>query len=174
MSDPLHTRICLTGAAHRAPMVSLFLVPEPRVRGACMLHLLEQAPVGDVPRRDPDLIASVEARCLPGARARLVAFESADHPAIPGAGLRTVYHDHYIADGPLGLDTGDPAELARLSMLPEHPIGLRRIDDFEDHSVRRAMLAVYRYFGVDQRIPLMYHGFAEPQDGWLALRTAIA
>ncbi|WP_280264070.1 hypothetical protein [Nocardia wallacei] len=174
MSDPLPARICLTGAAHRGPMVSLFLVPEPRVRGACMLHLLEQAPVGDGPRRDPDLVAALQGRGLPGARARLVAFESTDHPALPGARLRTVYHDHYIADGPLGLDTGNADELARLSLLPEHPIGLRRIDDFEDHAVRRAMLAVYRYFGVDQRIPLMYHGYAEPEEGWLALRTAVA
>ncbi|BCK53409.1 hypothetical protein [Nocardia wallacei] len=171
MSDPSHTRICLTGTASRAPMVSLFLVPEPRVRGACMLHLLEQAPVDDAPRPDPELIASVEARHLPGARARLLEVEPVRASAPQ---LRTVYHDHYIADGPLGLDTGDPAELARLSMLPEHPIGPRRIDDFEDHSVRQAMLAVYRYFGVDQRIPLMYHGFADPGGGWLALRTAVA
>ncbi|MBB5912529.1 hypothetical protein BJY24_001396 [Nocardia transvalensis] len=170
MSDSLHTRICLTGAAWRDPMISLFLVPEPRVRGACMLHLLEQAPVDGEPRRDPDLIASVEARHLPGARPCLLAYGS----GVPRPGLRTLYHDHYIGDGPVGLDTGDPDEVARLALLPERAIGPRRIDDFEDYSVRWAMLAVYRYFGVDQRIPLMYHGFADPRGGWLALRTAIA
>ncbi|MCM6775915.1 hypothetical protein NDR87_17260 [Nocardia sp. CDC159] len=171
MADPLHTRICLSCSTHAGPVVSLFLVPEPRVRGASMLHLLEQAPVTGAPRRDPELVTAVEAPRLPDVRVHAVAFAAADPDR---RGVRAVFHDHYIADGPLGLDTGDPAEMARLALLPERSIGPRRIDDFQEYSVRRAMLAVYRYFGVDQRIPLMYHGFADPGGGWLALRTAAA
>ncbi|MFI5777956.1 hypothetical protein [Nocardia sp. NPDC051570] len=169
MSDPLHSRICLSCSGHVEPMVSLFLVPEPRVRGASMLHLLEQAPVAGAPRRDPGLVAALAGSRLPGARVRAMSFAPLD-PDLRG--LRTIFHDHYIADGPVGLDTGDPAELARLALLPERSIGPRRIDDFQEQSVRRAMLAVYRYFGVDQCIPLMYHGFADPSDGWLAVRAA--
>lgn len=173
MPDPLHARICLTASCYPGPVVSLFLVPEPGVRGANMLHLLEQAPVGETPRRDPELIGTLESRTLPGVRARMVV--STEEP--DQAGLRTIFHDHYIhyiGDGPQGLDTGDRAEMIRLALLPEHPIGQRRIDDFEEAAVRRAMLAVYRYFGVDQRIPLMYHGYADPAGGWLAVRTAVA
>ncbi|RDI68513.1 hypothetical protein [Nocardia pseudobrasiliensis] len=171
MSDPLHSRICLSCSGHAEPMVSLFLVPEPRVRGAYMLHLLEQAPVAGAPRRDPELVAMLEGLRLPGVRVRAVAFAAVDSDP---RRVRSVFHDHYIADGPVGLDVGDSAEMARLALLPERSIGARRIDDFQELSVRRAMLAVYRYFGVDQRIPLMYHGFAEPGDGWLALRAAAA
>jgi hypothetical protein len=152
-------------------MVSLFLVPEPRVLGANMLHLLEQAPVVRVPHPDPKLVDALEVPALPDAQVQLVdcVTTGGDLP-----GTRGVFHDHYIGAGPLGLDAGDPAEMVRLALLPEHPIGPRRIDDFQDRAVRRAMLAVYRYFGVDQRIPLVYHGFADPAGGWLALRTALA
>lgn len=168
--DRSHIRICLTDSA-QDPMVSLFVVPEPRVRGAYMLHLLEQAPVSDGPHPDPDLTEALESRTLPGAGIRLLP-GVARHP--DERGLRHIFHDHYIADGPLGLDVCDPAEMARLAQLPERPIGPRRIDDFADDSVRRAMLAVFRYFGVYQRIPLMYHGYADPGGRWLAVRTALA
>ncbi|MBO0855254.1 MAG: hypothetical protein J2P18_16000 [Nocardia sp.] len=175
-SDRSHTRICLTDAGHPDPMVSLFLVPEPRVRGANMLHLLEQDPVGQdpvgqAPRPDPELISALQARGLPGAAVAVLPCASG-HP--DPRDLRHTFHDHYIADGPMGLDTCDTDEMARLAMLPEHSIGPRRIDDFADGSVREVMLAVYRYFGVDQRIPLMYHGFADPAERWLGVRTASA
>ncbi|MQY28549.1 hypothetical protein [Nocardia aurantia] len=191
MTDPMHDpirggptrlRICLTDSAHSEPMVSVFLVPEPRVRGASMLHLLEQAPVTEgVPAADPGLVAALQERSLPGARVRMM--PSATRPRSPsaragdpfrGSGVRTIFHDHYIGDGPLGLDLADAAELTRLALLPERPVGPRRIDDFQDYSIRQAMLAIYRYFGVDQRIPLMYHGYADPAGGWLAVRTALA
>ncbi|WP_019929332.1 hypothetical protein [Nocardia sp. BMG111209] len=171
-----HPRICLTDSAHSEPMVSVFLVPEPRVRGASMLHLIEQAPVaGDTPAADLDLVAALEKRTLPGARVRMMpsATARAGDP-FRGPGVRTIFHDHYIGDGPLGLDLADAAELTRLALLPERPIGPRRIDDFQDYSIRQAMLAIYRYFGVDQRIPLMYHGYADPAGAWLAVRTALA
>ncbi|MBF6448747.1 MULTISPECIES: hypothetical protein [Nocardia] len=169
--DRSHTRICLTDAAHTGPMVSLFLVPEPRVRGASMLHLLEQVPVRDVPAPDPELTAALEAPSLPGAAIRLLPCASRRSDT---SAMRHIFHDHYIADGPMGLDVCDSEEMARLAALPEHAIGPRRIDDFADYSVRQAMLAVFRYFGVDQRIPLMYHGYADPGGRWLAVRTALA
>lgn len=169
--DRSHTRICLTDAAHTGPMVSLFLVPEPRVRGASMLHLLEQVPVRDVPAPDPELTVALEAPSLPGAAIRLLPCASRRSDT---SAMRHIFHDHYIADGPMGLDVCDPEEMARLAALPEHAIGPRRIDDFADYSVRQAMLAVFRYFGVDQRIPLMYHGYADPGGRWLAVRTALA
>ncbi|MCX4096076.1 hypothetical protein [Nocardia sp. alder85J] len=177
-TGPVRVRLCLTDSAHGVAMVSLFLVPEPRVRGASMLHLLEQAPIADgVPVPDAELTAALEQRSLPGVRVRLLPVATRR----PGAGdpfrspsVRTIFHDHYIADGPLGLDPADAAELTRLALLPERPIGPRRIDDFQDYSIRQAMSAIYRYFGVDQRIPLMYHGYADPADAWLAIRTALA
>ncbi|MDR7172181.1 hypothetical protein J2W56_005942 [Nocardia kruczakiae] len=169
--DRSHTRICLTDATHTGPMVSLFLVPEPRVRGASMLHLLEQVPVRDAPAPDPELTAALEAPTLPGAAIRLLPCVSRHADA---SQLRHIFHDHYIADGPMGLDVCDPEEMTRLAALPERAIGPRRIDDFADYSVRQAMLAVFRYFGVDQRIPLMYHGYADPGGRWLAVRTALA
>ncbi|PPJ29010.1 hypothetical protein C5E41_12720 [Nocardia nova] len=169
--DRSHTRICLTDAAHTGPMVSLFLVPEPRVRGAAMLHLLEQVPVRDVPGPDPELTAALEAPRLPGAAIRLLPCASRRSDT---SETRHIFHDHYIADGPMGLDVCDREEMARLAALPERAIGPRRIDDFADYSVRQAMLAVFRYFGVDQRIPLMYHGYADPGGRWLAVRTALA
>jgi hypothetical protein len=176
MSDPLHARICLTGPARPIALVSLFLVPEPRVHGANVLHLLEQEPGAEAARPDPNLVRTLQARTLPDARVRLLAFGPADpeRPPVGSHDMRILFHDHYIAGDPLGLDTGDPAELARLAVLPEHPIGPRRVDDFQDRSIRQAMLAVYRYFDVDQCIPLMYHGYADPAAGWLALRTALA
>ncbi len=167
--DRSHTRLCITDAAHPDPMVSLFLVPEPRVRGASMLHLLEQVPAADAP--DEDLTIALESRTLPGIGIRLLPCVS--HYPDP-SGTRHIFHDHYIGDGPLGLDLCDPEEMARLAALPEHAVGARRIDDFADRSVRDTMLAVFRYFGVDQRIPLMYHGYADPGDRWLAVRTALA
>ncbi|WP_227980130.1 hypothetical protein [Nocardia spumae] len=169
--DRSHTRLCFTDPAYPTPVVSLFLAPEPRVRGASMLHLLEQVPVSGVPRPDTRLTATLESRILPDLGIRLLPCASR-HPDEPG--MRHIFHDHYIYDGPLGLDICDPDEMARLSLLPERAVGPRRIDDFADHSVRQAMLAVYRYFGVDQRIPLMYHGYADPAGRWLAVRTALA
>lgn len=173
--DRSHTRLCLVDDEQAAPLVSLFLVPEPRVRGAYMLHLLEQAPVRGGLRPDSDLTAELESATLPGAGVRALP-SAAGRPDqdVGTPDLRHIFHDHYIGDGPLGLDTHDPAELTRLAGLPEHAVGPRRIDDFADHSVRQTMLAVYRYFGVDQRIPLMYHGFADPGARWLGLRSALA
>ncbi|MGW5436022.1 hypothetical protein [Nocardia asteroides] len=180
MSDPLHTRVCLTGMNRTCPSISFFLVPEPLVRGGQVLHLLEQAPVaGRTPRPKPDtdMVDLIEAARMPLntrglARVERVAFAGRRHDP-PAA--RTVLHDHLIEEPmPWGLDVDDPAELMRLELLPEHPIGPRRIDDFQSHSVRQAMAAVYRYFAIDQRIPLVYHGFADPADGWFALRASAA
>ncbi|WP_316573153.1 MULTISPECIES: hypothetical protein [Nocardia] len=180
MSDPLHTRVCLTGLNCSCPSISFFVVPEPLVRGGQMLHLLEQAPVaGRIPEPKPDteLIELIEAVRTPLSTRGLahlerVAFAGPRHDP-PTA--RTVLHDHLIEEPqPWGLDVDDPAELVRLDLLPEHRIGPRRIDDFQAHSVRQAMAAVYRYFGIDQRIPLVYHGFADPLDGWFALRASAA
>ena len=178
MSDPLRTRVCLTGLDCSCPSISVFLVPEPLVRGGQMMHLLEQAPVaGRIPRPTPDadLIDLIQAARLPLntrglARAQRVAFTGPRHdPPV----AREVLHDHLIEE-PWGLDVDDPAELARLAMLPERRIGMRRIDDFQAHSIRQAMEAVYRYFAIDQRIPLVYHGFADPREGWFALRASAA
>jgi hypothetical protein len=180
MSDPLHTRVCLTGLNCSCPSISVFLVPEPLVLGGQMMHLLEQAPVaGRIPEPTPDaeLIDLIQAVRTPLdtrglARAQQVAFSGPRHdPPV----AREVLHDHLIAEpAPWGLDVDDPAELTRLAMLPERRIGVRRIDDFQAHSVRQAMEAVYRYFEIDQRIPLVYHGFADPRDGWFALRASAA
>ncbi|MFD6394096.1 hypothetical protein ACWF9G_15470 [Nocardia sp. NPDC055029] len=180
MSDPLHTRVCLTGMHCDCPSISFFVVPEPLVRGGQVLHMLEQAPVAGrtpEPTPDVDMIDLIEAVRTPLstrglARVERVAFAGSRHDP-PTA--RTVLHDHLIEEPtPWGLDVDDPAELMRLELLPEHRIGPRRIDDFQSHSVRQAMLAVYRYFEIDQRIPLVYHGFADPIDGWFALRASAA
>ncbi|MFC4376665.1 hypothetical protein ACFO5K_21445 [Nocardia halotolerans] len=177
MSDPLHTRVCLTGMNCICPSISVFVVPEPLVSGGQMLHLLEQTPVeGPAPAPDTDLIDLIEATRIPLdtrglARVQRVAFTGPRHDP-PTA--RAVLHDHLIEDEPWGLDVDDPAELTRLAMLPERRIGPRRIDDFQAHSVRQAMAAVYRHFGIDQRVPLIYHGFADPRDGWFALRASAA
>ncbi|MFD3705430.1 hypothetical protein ACFWUP_20005 [Nocardia sp. NPDC058658] len=174
MSDPLHTRVCLTGLNCSCPSISVFLVPEPLVLGGQMLHLLEQAPVtGRIPAPDIDLIDLIQAVRTPLdtrglARAEQVAFTGPRHDP-PAA--REMLHDHLIEE-PWGLDVDDPDELTRLEMLPEQRIGVRRIDDFQAHSIRQAMAAVYRYFAIDQRIPLIYHGFADPRDGWFALRAS--
>lgn len=180
MSDPLHTRVCLTGMNCTCPSISVFLVPEPLVTGGQMLHLLEQTPVAGripEPKPDTDLIDLIQSARTPLntrglARVQQVAFTGPRHDP-PTA--RTILHDHLIDDeAPWGLDTDDPAELIRLAMLPERRIGPRRIDDFQAHSVRQAMAAVYRYFEIDQRVPLVYHGFADPRDGWFALRASAA
>ena len=180
MSDPLHTRVCLTGLDCSCPSISVFLFLDPLVRSGQMMHLLEQAPVaGRIPRPTPDadLIDLIQAARLPLntrglARAQRVAFTGPRHdPPV----AREVLHDHLIEEpAPWGLDVDDPAELTRLAMLPERRIGMRRIDDFQAHSIRQAMEAVYRYFAIDQRIPLVYHGFADPREGWFALRASAA
>ncbi|MFC4124116.1 hypothetical protein [Nocardia rhizosphaerae] len=180
MSDPLHTRVCLTGLHCHCPSISFFVVPEPLVRGGQVLHLLEQAPVGGrkpEPTPDDALIELIEAVRTPLSTRGLAHLER-----VPFAGprhdpptARTILHDHLIEEPePFGLDVDDPAELLRLDTLPEHRIGARRIDDFQAFSVRQAMLAVYRHFGIDQGIPLVYHGFADPVDGWFALRASAA
>lgn len=178
MSDPMHTRMCLTGGNLTCPSVSVFLVPEPLVRGGYILHLLEQAPVRDrKPVPDAELIALIEATSAPlGARDLVHAHEQAyTGPRHDPTAAREVLHDHLIEDPePGGLDIDDPVELDRLSQLPEHPIGPRRIEDFQSFAMRQAMAAVYRHFAVDQRIPLLYHGFADPAEGWFALRVSAA
>ncbi|MGW4241868.1 hypothetical protein [Nocardia sp. NPDC004722] len=174
MPDPMRTKVCLSDSMSGSPVLSLFLVPEPRVPGASVLHLLEQTTLSarSIPRPNPHLIDWLQAHGSPAIRTRFYALRTEPHD--PGE-RHAVLHDHFIADpGPIGLDADDPDELTRLSLLPEHWLGRRRIDDFHDHAVRTAMLAVYRHFGVDRRIPLMYHGFAEPEDGWFEVPAAQA
>lgn len=175
MPDPMHTKVCLADIVSGSPVLSLFLVPEPRVRGGSVLHLLEQVPLSArrTPRADPDLVSWLQAQhTSPAIRIRYLAFRPGPHDPHRA---QAILHDHYIAEAePLGLDTDDPDEMTRLALLPEHWLGARRIDDFHDHAIRRAMLAVYRHFGVDRRIPLMYHGYAEPEDGWFEVPAAQA
>ncbi|WP_405134875.1 hypothetical protein [Nocardia sp. NBC_01388] len=165
MPDPMTTKVYLSDRLSGSPALTLFLVPDPRVHGGSMLHLLEQTPLtGRIPRRNAVLVDWLQVHCSPAVRTRFRAFGPGIHD--PGR-ARAVLHDHFIADpAPMGLDIDDPAEMLRLALLPEHDLGVRRIDDFHDRAVRTAMLAVYRHFGVDRRIPLVYHGFAEPEDGW--------
>ncbi|WP_431953016.1 hypothetical protein [Nocardia lijiangensis] len=178
MSYPLHAKICLTGRGCLCPAVTLFLVSEPLMPGGNILHLLEQAIVDDPgapPRPDIPLVESLETPTEPGSpepqiHAELRPFSA--HLPDPER-LRAILHDHLIVD-PFGLDLGDRAEVARLALLPEHRIGFRRSEDFQPDSIRQAMLAIYRHFDLDQRAPLVYHGFADPTSGWFALRTAAA
>ncbi|WP_405485629.1 hypothetical protein [Nocardia sp. NBC_00511] len=174
MPDPTHTQVCLAEGVSGTPVLTLFLVPEPRVPGGSVLHLLEQTPLSpsSIPRPNPHLIDWLHAHSAPTIRTRFREFDTTRRDPRT---LHAVLHDHFIADpGPIGLDSDDPAEMTRLALLPEHWLGARRIDDFHDHAVRTAMLAVYRHFGVDRRIPLMYHGYAEPEDGWFEVPAAQA
>ncbi|MEV6767182.1 hypothetical protein AB0N05_00970 [Nocardia sp. NPDC051030] len=175
MPDPMHTKVCLSDRVSGAPVLSLFLVPEPRVPGGSMLHLVEQTPlVAGRTRPNPTLIDWLQAQHVsPAISTRFYAFTAGPHDPHR---VHAVLHDHFIADPepPIGLDIDDPIELTRLAVLPEHPLGPRRIDDFHDRAVRGAMLAVYRHFGVDRRIPLVYHGYAEPDDGWFEVPAAEA
>lgn len=174
MPDPMTTKVYLSDRLSGSPALTIFLVPEPRVAGASMLHLLEQAPLsgGRLPRPNRTLVDWLQVHSSPAVHTRFGAFRSGVHD--PGR-VRAVLHDHFIADpAPIGLDMDDPEEMTRLALLPEHALGARRIDDFHDHAIRSAMLAVYRHFGVDRRIPLMYHGFAEPEDGWFEVPAADA
>ncbi|WP_067572351.1 hypothetical protein [Nocardia acidivorans] len=165
MPDPMATKVYLADRVSGSPALTLFLVPDPRVAGGSMLHLLEQAPLtGRIPRPNATLVDWLQVHGSPAVRTRFLAFGPGTRDPVR---TRTVLRDHFIADpAPMGLDLDDPEEITRLSLLPEHQLGARRIDDFHDAAVRTAMLAVYRHFGVDRRIPLMYHGFAEPEDGW--------
>ncbi|WP_040812212.1 hypothetical protein [Nocardia concava] len=174
MPDPTHTKVCLCDSTSGSPVLSLFLVPEPRVPGASVLHLVEQTSLSarSIPRANPHLVDWLQAHGSPAIRTRFLAFGAGRHDPHR---VHAVLHDHFIADpGPIGLDMDDPDEMTRLALLPEHWLGPRRIDDFHDHAVRSAMLAVYRHFGVDRRIPLMYHGYAEPEDGWFEVPAAQA
>ncbi|WP_433662789.1 hypothetical protein ACQPW1_11940 [Nocardia sp. CA-128927] len=177
MPDPSHRKICLLGHGCDCPTVTLFLAPEPLIPGGSILHLLEQAPVAAAtPTPDTDLVDLVQsdsaAQRGPLVHAEFRAFLSG--PPDPRR-IRTILHDRHITDtAPVGLDLDDPAEMTRLAQLPERAIGFRRTEDFQEEAMRRAMLAVYRHFAVDQRIRLTYHGFADPATGWFALRTAIA
>ncbi|MFJ9367310.1 hypothetical protein ACIRRA_23215 [Nocardia sp. NPDC101769] len=174
MTDPMRTKVCLCDSLSGSPVLSLFLVPEPRVPGASVLHLLEQTPLSErsIPRPNPHLIEWLQEHGSPAIRARFLAFAAGQHDP---HSVHAVLHDHFIVDpGPIGLDMDDPDEMTRLALLPEHWLGPRRIDDFHDQAVRNTMLAVYRHFGVDRRIPLMYHGYAEPEDGWFEVPAAEA
>ncbi|WP_227998202.1 hypothetical protein [Nocardia australiensis] len=177
MPDPTHTKVCLNCREYHEPALAVFLVPQPLVRGGCILHLLEQAPItmpANVLQLDPELMDLIQTQVEPNSsvRARFQDF-SARLPDY--AGTKAILHDHFIADpAPIGLDTTDAADMTRLELLPERPVGLRRVDDFQDYAVRRAMLAIYRHFEIDQRIPLLYHGYADPANGWFALRAASA
>ncbi|WP_194837618.1 hypothetical protein [Nocardia sp. XZ_19_369] len=180
MPDPSHLKICLFGRGCTCPTVTLFLAPEPLIPGGSILHLLEQAPLADgtaAPTPDADLVDLVQTDSThadpgPLVRTEFRAFRS----GLPDPHeIRTILHDRHITDtAPVGLDLDDSAEMTRLALLPERPIGFRRTEDFQEEAIRRAMLAVYRHFQVDQRIRLTYHGFADPATGWFALRTAIA
>lgn len=177
MPDPMITKVCLTDGRSGTPILSLFLVPEPRVPGGSMLHLLEQDPLHGrvVDRPAATLVEWLENEAAGErrrVRPRFLSF-TAGHP--DAARVHAILHDHFIADTlPMGLDAADPEELTRLDVLPEHRLGPRRIDDFHDHAVRRAMLAVYRHFEVDRRIPLVYHGYADPVEGWFESPAAQA
>lgn len=167
-----NTKVCL--AEGLRPSMSLFLVPEPLMPGGLILHVLEQDAVratGEA-RPDLDLIDAAQEPVTPPYRTLFRALDP--RPCDPDL-IRTVLRDHLITDpAPAGLDLGDRAELLRLATLPEHRIGMRRIEDFQAWSVQQAMLAVYRHFAIDQRVPLVYHGFADPGEGWFALRAADA
>ncbi|MEV0763989.1 hypothetical protein [Nocardia sp. NPDC050435] len=176
MADPTHTKVCLTCREYPDPALAIFLAPEPLVRGGCVLHLVEQVPVGAAGARElaGELARIMQSQVDPASsvRAEFRAFATGRADA---ARTRSVLHDHLISDpDPVGLDAADPDELTRLAALPEHPLGPRRVDDFQDYAVRAAMLAVYRHFEVDQRIPVLYHGHADPSTGWLALRAGSA
>ncbi|MFI6868573.1 hypothetical protein [Nocardia sp. NPDC050406] len=175
MPDPTLTKVCLADSRSGTPILSLFLVPEPRVPGASMLHLLEQDPLHGraVDRPTSTLVDWLETEA-PGGRAVRTRFLSFTSGFPDPARVHAILRDHFIADPPTGLDTADPDELTRLELLPEHRLGPRRIDDFHDHAVRRAMLAVYRHFEIDRRIPLVYHGYADPVDGWFESPAAQA
>lgn len=178
MPDPSHLKICLLGQGCLCPTVTLFLAPEPLIPGGSILHLIEQAPLAEnsgAPTPDVELVDLVQNDSTqpgPLVRTEFRAFLS----GLPEPDqVRAILHDRHITDtAPVGLDIDDPAEMTRLALLPERPIGFRRTEDFQAEAMRRAMLAVYRHFGVDQRIRLTYHGFADPGTGWFALRTAIA
>ncbi|MGO4614295.1 hypothetical protein AB4305_09555 [Nocardia sp. 2YAB30] len=180
MPDPSHMKVCLFGRGCTCPTVTLFLAPEPLIPGGSILHLLEQAPLADdpgAPSLDAGLVELVQTESASADLGRLVRIEfQAFRSDLPDPGpVRAILHDHHISDtAPMGLDVGDPAELTRLALLPERLIGFRRTDDFQQDATRSAMFAVYRHFEVDQRIRLMYHGFADPATGWFTLRTAIA
>ncbi|MGN2641950.1 hypothetical protein ACTD5D_38465 [Nocardia takedensis] len=172
MTDPASVKACLTCRDYPHPVLAAFLAPEPLIRGHCILHLLEQTPLRaglTVPR--PDLITLIQAHADPSAIH--VDFHALTAPAPDPDPAREILHDHAITS-PAGLDLADPDDMARLSLLPEHPIGPRRVDDFQDDAVREAMLAVYTHFSIDSRIPLLYHGYADPTTGWFALPTAPA
>ncbi|WP_306360806.1 hypothetical protein [Nocardia sp. CC227C] len=176
MPDPMTTKVCLADGFSGAPVLSLFLVPEPRVPGGSMLHLLEQDPLAGHAVRRPTagLLYRLETEA-PARRAVRVRFLAFAAGTPDPARVHAILHDHFIADAPpIGLDATDPDELTRLELLPEHRLGARRIDDFHAHAVRRAMLAVYRHFEVDRRIPLVYHGYADPVDGWFESPAAQA
>ncbi|KIA64378.1 hypothetical protein [Nocardia vulneris] len=179
MPDPSHVKVCLFGQDCRCPSITVFLAPEPLLPGGSILHLLEQAPLtaATEPTPDADLIDRVQAESADADRTALLHTEfRAFLAGLPEPGqVGTILHDHQIsATAPVGLDLDDPAELTRLALLPEHPIGFRRTADFREAAMRRAMATVYRHFEVDQRVRLMYHGFADPSTGWFALRTASA
>ncbi|HLS77840.1 MAG TPA: hypothetical protein VK083_13725 [Nocardia sp.] len=177
--SPPNTKVCVTEG--RRPSMSLFLVPEPLMPGGVILHALEQDDVrtgGEAPPDprliDPDreLIDAAQETATPPYRTVFSTYDP--RPCDPDL-IRAVLRDHLISDpAPSGLDIGDRAEVLRLATLPEHRIGMRRVEDFQVWSVRQAMLAVYRHFRIDQRAPLVYHGFADPGEGWFALRAADA
>ncbi|MFC9892798.1 hypothetical protein ACFVMC_03810 [Nocardia sp. NPDC127579] len=176
MADPTHTKVCLTCREYPDPALAVFLAPEPLVRGGCILHFVEQVPIGAAGPRPltSDLAGLMQSQVDPASSVH-AEFHAFTTRLADAARARTVLHDHLITDPePLGLDPADTDELTRLAALPEHPIGPRRVDDFQDHAVRAAMLAVYRHFEVDQRIPLLYHGYADPSTGWFALRAGSA
>ncbi|WP_040732666.1 hypothetical protein, partial [Nocardia tenerifensis] len=144
-----------------------------------ILHLLEQDPLAPgtaAPTLDAELVELVQtdSASTPGplVHPEFRAFRSG--PPDPTR-TRTILHDRHITDtAPVGLDVDDPAEMIRLALLPERPIGFRRTEDFHEAAMRRTMLAVYRHFAIDQPIRLTYHGYADPATGWFALPTALA
>ncbi|WP_054816624.1 hypothetical protein [Nocardia arizonensis] len=174
MTDPTHVKACLTCRDYADPVLAAFLVPDPVVSGGCILHLLEQAPLrAGLTMPHPDLITLIQAHADPTSAVR-AEFRTFPPRVVDPAPARVILREHAIAVVGVGLDTADPDDMARLSLLPEHTMGQRRVDDFQDEAVREAMLAIYNHFAVDQRIPLLYHGYADPTTGWFALPTAAA
>ncbi|WP_405752575.1 oleate hydratase [Streptomyces sp. NBC_00012] len=75
-----------------------------------------------------------------------------------------------VADRPLVVPDGAEnfAFLGQFVEIPEDVVFT------VEYSVRAAMLAVHHHFGVDKKIPAMYHGLSDPKIAWSALRTALA
>ncbi len=75
-----------------------------------------------------------------------------------------------VTDRPLVVPQG-AENFAFLGQFVEIPAG---VVFTVEYSVRGAMMAVYHHFGVDRKIPPIYHGLADPKIAWSALKTVFA